>query len=72
VCHIEKGKPWQDLIEAQFKVQLRLSEVAFRQASTFEEIQERHATFVELFNTTPHWAHRDRADGLRTPVDVLG
>ena len=40
VCHIEKGKPWQDLIEAQFKVQLRLSEVAFRQASTFEEIQE--------------------------------
>ncbi len=72
VCHIEKGKPWQDLIEAQFKVQLRLAEVAFQQATTFEDIQERHATFIELFNTTPHWAHRDRADGLRTPMDVLG
>jgi len=72
VCHIEKGKPWQDLIEAQFKVQLRLSEVAFRQAGSFEEVQERHAAFIELFNTTPHWAHRERPDGLRTPVDVLG
>jgi len=71
VCHIEKGKPWQDLIEAQFKVQLRLSEVAFQQAASFEEVQERHAAFVELFNTTPHWAHRERPDGLRTPVDVL-
>jgi hypothetical protein len=72
VCQIEKGKPWENLIEAQFKVQLRLSEVAFAQAETFEEIQERHATFVETFNTTPHWAHRERDDGLRTPVDVLG
>jgi transposase InsO family protein len=45
VCHIEKGKPWQNLIEAQFK--------------------------VELFNSTPHWAHREREDGLRTPVEVL-
>lgn len=71
VCHIEKGKPWQDLIEAQFKVQLRLSEVAFQHAATFEEVQERHAAFVELFNTTPHWAHRARADGMRTPVEVL-
>jgi hypothetical protein len=26
---------------------------------------------VELFNTTPHWVHRERADGLRTPVEVL-
>ena len=72
VCHIEKGKPWQDLIEAQFKVQLRLAEVAFQQAASFEEVQERHTTFIELFNTTPHWAHRERLDGLRTPVDVLG
>jgi putative transposase len=72
VCHIEKGKPWENLIEAQFKVQLRLAEVAFAQADGFAAIQERHAAFVETFNTTPHWAHRDRADGLRTPVDVLG
>jgi hypothetical protein len=24
-----------------------------------------------MFNTTPHWAHQEREDGLRTPVDVL-
>jgi transposase InsO family protein len=71
VCHIEKGKPWQNLIEAQFKVELRLADAHFEQAATLEEIQERHAAFVELFNTTPHWAHRERDDSLRTPVEVL-
>jgi len=71
VCHIEQGKPWQNLIEAQFKVELRLADAAFEQATTLEEIQEQHAAFVELFNTTPHWAHQDREDGLRTPVEVL-
>lgn len=71
VCHIEKGKPWENLAEAQFKVQLRLAEVAFAQAEGFAEVQERHAAFVETFNTTPHWAHRNRADGLRTPLEVL-
>jgi hypothetical protein len=70
-CHIEKGKPWQNLIEAQFKVELRLADAQFERATSLEEIQERHAAFVELFNTTPHWAHRDRTDGLRTPVEVL-
>jgi transposase InsO family protein len=72
VCHIEKGKPWQNLIEAQFKIELRLADAAFEQAATLAEIQERHATFVETFNTTPHWAHRERADGLRTPEETLG
>jgi transposase InsO family protein len=71
VCHIEKGKPWQNLIEAQFKVELRLADAHFEQASTLEEIQERHGAFVELFNTTPHWAHRKRHDRLRTRVEVL-
>jgi len=72
VCHIEKGKPWQDLAEAQFKIQLRLADATFERAEGFAEIQEQHAAFVETFNTTPHWAHREREDGLRVPVDVLG
>lgn len=71
VCHIEKGRPWQNLIEAQFKVELRLADAHFEQATTLEEIPERHAAFVELFNRTPHWAYRERKDGLRTPVEVL-
>jgi putative transposase len=72
VCHIAKGQPWENLIEAQFKVQLRLADAKFEQARTLAEVQEHHAAFVETFNTTPHWAHREREDGLRTPVAVLG
>jgi putative transposase len=70
--HIEKGKPWQNLIEAQFKVQLRLADFKFEQAQTLGEVQHQHAAFIETFNTTAHWAHRQRDDGSRTPVDVLG
>jgi putative transposase len=70
--HIEKGKPWQNLIEAQFKVQLRLADFKFEQAQTLGEVQNHHAAFIETFNTTSHWAQRQRDDGSRTPVDVLG
>jgi putative transposase len=70
--HIEKGKPWQKLIEAQFKVQLRLADFQFAQAATLGEVQAQHAAFIETFNTTAHWAHRHRDDGARTPVAVLG
>ena len=70
-CLIEKGKPWQNLIEAQFKVQLRLADHKFEQAETLEAIQTEHAKFIETFNTTSHWAHQKREDGLRTPLDVL-
>jgi putative transposase len=70
--HIEKGKPWQNLIEAQFKVQLRLADCKFEQAQTLGEMQQQHATFIATFNTTLHWAHRQRDEGSRTPVDVLG
>jgi transposase InsO family protein len=70
--YIELRKPWQNLIEAQFKVQLRLADFQFERAQTFEEIQTLHAAFVETFNTTWHWAHQERADHRRTPADVLG
>ena len=63
---------WENLIESQFKVQLRLADAHFEQAETFAEIQDWHAAFVETFDTTAHWAHRERADGLRRPVEVLG
>jgi len=72
VCHIEKGQPWENLIEAQFKVQLRLADAHVERADGIEDLQQRHAAFVEVFNTTPHWAHREREDGLRAPVEVLG
>jgi transposase InsO family protein len=71
VKYIEKGKPWQNLIEAQFKVQLRLADFKFEQAKALEEIQALRAEFIDTFNTTAHWAHQDRGDGRCTPVEVL-
>ena len=70
--HIEQGKPWQNLIEAQFKVQLRLADCKFEQAQTLEEVQNQHAAFIETFNTTPHWEHRHQAQDHRMPGEVLG
>jgi hypothetical protein len=67
--YIDKGKPWQNLIEAQFKVQVRLSQAAFDDTKTFEAIQAAHATFIEEFNTTEHAAHQQRPVTERTPVD---
>jgi hypothetical protein len=60
------------LIEAPCKVQLRLADFQFEHAQTLEEVQNAHAAFIETFHTTSHWAHHRRADGGRTPVDVLG
>jgi transposase InsO family protein len=69
---IELRKPWQNLIEAQFKVQLRLADFKFEQAGTVEEMQRLHAAFIDTFNPTRHGAHLEREDGRRTPVEVLG
>jgi hypothetical protein len=30
-----------------------------------------HVAFIDTFNTTRHWAHQEREDGRRTPVEVL-
>jgi transposase InsO family protein len=71
-CPIESGQAWQNLIETQFNIQRRLADAKFKQAETFAEMQDQHATFIQLFNTTRHWAHRDRTDDCLTPVAVLG
>ena len=70
--YIALRQPWQNLLEAQCKVQLRLTDFQFAQASTGDEIQRLHAAFLEPFHTTRHGAHQDRADNRLTPVDVLG
>jgi transposase InsO family protein len=69
--YIQKGQPWENLIEPQFKVQLRIADFKFENSQTFEEIQSYHAQFVETFNTTNHWAHTKREDGRHTPEHVL-
>lgn len=70
-CPIEPGQAWQNLIETQFNIQRRLADAKFKQAETLAEIQDQHAVFIQLFNTTRHWAHRDRIDERTTPIAVL-
>ena len=71
-CYIEGGEPWQNLIEAQFKVQTRLADYRFEQASSPTELEEQHGFFIQLFNTTDHWAHRRQPADRTTPTDMLG
>ena len=59
--YIELRKPWQNLIEAQFKVQLRLADFKFEYAQTLDEIQTLHAAFIETFNPSPFNMYPDLA-----------
>lgn len=70
-CPIEPRQSWQNLIESQFNVQRRLGDAKFKQAETLAELQDQHAMFIQLFNTTNHWAHRERVDDKLTPIAVL-
>ena len=69
--YINKGQPWENLIESQFKIQLRLLDAKVEKAQTVEEVQNRHAEFVDNFNRTSHWTHQDRPDQRKTPKTVL-
>jgi transposase InsO family protein len=68
---IPKGRPWCNLIESQFRIQARLADAKFETTQTLAELQEAHAQFVQTFNTTAHWGHRERADDRTTPEAVL-
>jgi len=64
-------QPWQNLIEANFGVQMRLADHGFAKAATWEELLRVHERWVDDCNGQAHWAHREREDGRRTPAEVL-
>lgn len=68
----EKGRPWQNLIESQFGIQARLGEYLWQQCSNTEEAIEVHRELIRDHNRLPHFAHRKREDGKRSPLEVLG
>jgi transposase len=67
-----KGHPWQNLIESQFGIQKRLGEYAWSRCRRIAEASELHRDLIRDHNRLPHWAHRQRNDGKRTPLEVLG
>jgi putative transposase len=69
---IEPRKPWQNFIEAHFGIMRRLADHYLAQATSWEAFCEAHASFIADYNEQDHFAHRERADGLRSPTAVLG
>ena len=44
----------------------------FAHATSWAELLAVHDQWVVDFNYQPHWAHRERDDGKRSPQAVLG
>ena len=49
-----------------------MADQRFAEAESWAELTAAHDRFVEDYNAQPHWAHRERADGRRSPSEVLG
>ena len=69
---IDKGQSWENYAETLFNINRRLADHWYHQATSWEEITDIHVDFVRTYNEQEHFAHRKRADGRRTPQDVLG
>ena len=69
---IDPAQAWQSYIETTFNIQRRMADWHFAQAATWPELREAHDRWVAEYNYQAHWTHRERADGRRTPADVLG
>jgi hypothetical protein len=69
---IDSGQPWQNYIETAFNIGRRMEDHDFAQATTWAEMRAIHDRFCADYNLQPHWAHRQRKAGRRTPEAVLG
>jgi putative transposase len=69
---IEKGRPWQSYLVTAFNVQRRMADWHFAKAKSWPELHRAHARWVEEYNAQYHAAHVKRADGKRSPAEVLG
>jgi putative transposase len=69
---IGRGKPWQSYVETTFNIQRRMADFHFEGVESWPELAEAHARWLADYNAQKHWAHRERADGRRSPEEVLG
>lgn len=68
---IHKKQAWENLIESNFNLQRRLADFRFAQVTSWEGAKMEHERWMTAHNHQPHWAHRQREDGKRTPAEVL-
>jgi len=69
---IDRGRPWQNYIEANFGTMRRMADYHFAQAATWPEMHAVHARFFRDYNGQKHFAHEGRTDGRHSPAQVLG
>jgi transposase len=69
---IERGKPWQNYAETTFSIQERMADHHFAKAGSWSELVVAHETWTNDYNRQIHWAHLERKDGKRSPMEVLG
>jgi transposase/transposase InsO family protein len=73
---IEKGKPWQNLMESHFSVEHRLLDSYIKACIELKDIQFQHGLFIGEYNHSGHWHHKSLTeDGriyYRTPYDIMG
>ena len=69
---IERGRPWQNYIEANFGTMRRMADYHFGRAATWPELHAVHARFFSEYNEQKHFAHQERPAGRQSPTGVLG
>ncbi len=69
---IDRGRPWQNYIEANFGTMRRMADYHFARATAWPELHAVHARFFRDYNGQKHFAHEQRTDGRHSPAHVLG
>lgn len=74
--YIEKGKPWQNLMETTFSIERRMLDSYVVGCDDLKQIYASHQRFIKEFNNCGHWHHKSKTeDGrvyYRTPQAVMG
>jgi len=74
--NIEKGKPWQNLMESHFSIEYRLLDSYVKASVDLKDIQRQHRRFIEEYNISGHWHHKAYTEDGRiyykSPRSILG
>jgi transposase/transposase InsO family protein len=74
--NIEKGKPWQNLMESLFSIECRLLDSYVKASDDLKYIQRQHGRFIDEYNISGHWHHKAYTEDGRiyykSPQNILG
>ena len=73
---IEKGRPWQNLMESFFSIQYRMLDSYVKANDDLKYIQRQHGRFIDEYNISGHWHHKSYTEDGRiyykSPQSILG